>query len=246
VSTHAPASPRSLVVAQRFRGPRTSGNGGYTCGLLAAVVAAQGQPVTVTLREPPPLETPMQVDVVDGMARMTFGGALIAEATIADHVPDPVDGVPYELAVAAEAAYDGLRDHPFPGCFVCGTNRDDGLTLRPGWLPSRPGHVATGWTPAHSLLGPSGRIAPEHVWAALDCPGGWSANLAGRPMVLGRMTAQVDACPEAGDRCVVVGRRLSAQGRKTFTASTAYDGEGRILGRADAVWITVDPSRVDS
>jgi hypothetical protein len=27
---------RLLVISRRFRGPPTSGNGGYTCGMLAA------------------------------------------------------------------------------------------------------------------------------------------------------------------------------------------------------------------
>ena len=77
------------------------------------------------------------------------------------------------------------------------------------------------------------------VWAALDCPGGWSATWSGRPMVLGRMTAAVDACPAVGDPCVVVGRRLRDERRKTFTATTAYDADGRVLGRAEAAWIAL-------
>ncbi len=58
-------------------------------------------------------------------------------------------------------------------------------------------------------------------------------------MVLGRMTAAVDASPVVGDPYVVVGRHLRDDGRKTFTASTAYDGDGRVLGRAEAVWIAL-------
>jgi hypothetical protein len=58
-------------------------------------------------------------------------------------------------------------------------------------------------------------------------------------MVLGRMTAAVDALPVVGDPCVVVGQRLRDEGRKTFTASTAYDSDGRVLGRAEALWIAL-------
>ena len=58
-------------------------------------------------------------------------------------------------------------------------------------------------------------------------------------MVLGRMTAAVDALPQAGDPCVVMGRWLGAERRKTFTASTLYDADGRVLGRAQATWITL-------
>jgi hypothetical protein len=58
-------------------------------------------------------------------------------------------------------------------------------------------------------------------------------------MVLGRITAAVDALPEPGDRCVVVGLRLGVEGRKAFTASTAYDSEGRVLGHAESTWIAI-------
>ena len=53
------------------------------------------------------------------------------------------------------------------------------------------------------------------------------------------MTAQVDATPRAGELCVVVGQHLADDGRKTYTASTAYDSDGRVLGRAEATWIAV-------
>jgi hypothetical protein len=101
--------------------------------------------------------------------------------------------------------------------------------------------VATTWRPDRSLAADTGAVRPGMVWAALDCPGGWSADLVGRPLVLGRMTATVDALPAVGEPCVVVGRIDGAEGRKTFTTSTAYDGDGRVLGRAEATWIAVDP-----
>ena len=58
-------------------------------------------------------------------------------------------------------------------------------------------------------------------------------------MVLGRMTARVVALPEVGERCVVMGRLLGSEGRKVWTASTAYGADGRELGRAHATWITL-------
>ena len=58
-------------------------------------------------------------------------------------------------------------------------------------------------------------------------------------MVLGRITASVDALPDVGDRCVVVGRLLGVDGRKSFTASTVYDPDGRVLGHAESTWIAV-------
>ena len=80
------------------------------------------------------------------------------------------------------------------------------------------------------------------TWAALDCVGGWSEDLAGRPCVLGRMTARSTRSPVVGEPHVVVGRHLGRDGRKSFTASTLYDGAGRIVASARHTWLQVDPA----
>ena len=96
----------SLVIASRFCGPPGSGNGGYVCGRIAAYVDG---PVTVTLRRPSPLATPMAVER-DGenSVRIHHGGTLIAEATSA---PDrPVLQVPGPVSMAeAQAAAGGAH-----------------------------------------------------------------------------------------------------------------------------------------
>src|ERR1700750_1393397 len=80
-----PARGPGLVIPPRFRGPSRSGNGGYVCGRIAAY--ADG-PVTVTLRRPPPLATPMTVEPAsDGALHVRHGGTLIAEATDATSPP---------------------------------------------------------------------------------------------------------------------------------------------------------------
>ncbi|HEY3542877.1 MAG TPA: ASCH domain-containing protein, partial [Gaiellaceae bacterium] len=48
-----------LVIAARYRGPARSGNGGYTCGLVAGLLG--GSDVEVTLRAPPPLDRPLRI-----------------------------------------------------------------------------------------------------------------------------------------------------------------------------------------
>ncbi|HEY9377272.1 MAG TPA: hypothetical protein VIQ02_09285, partial [Jiangellaceae bacterium] len=60
-------------------------------------------------------------------------------------------------------------------------------------------------------------------------------------MVLGRMTAQVSAVPAAGEQCIVMGQLLGSEGRKTWTATSAYGADGRELGRAHSTWLTVQP-----
>jgi hypothetical protein len=231
-----------LLVAPRFNGPPTSANGGYVSGCLAGFLPSAGA-VQVTLRQPPPLETPLTVAPTGNGVSASFGGTLIAEAMPVELSVNPVDPVSAAEAAIAARGYGGWARHPFPTCFACGTEREapDGLGLRPGPVPGRAGVTACPWTPDHALVVGSS-IPPEMVWAALDCPGGWGSGIDGRPAVLGRMAAQIDLLPAAGEPCVVMGELLRADGRKSFTATTLYDSDGRVLARAAATWFAVDPS----
>jgi len=227
----------TLTVHPRFRGPSDSGNGGYVCGLVAERAGATvgGSAAVVTLRTPPPLDTPLAVLADgDGAVRILHGSTAVAEGARSSLTVDAVPPVEIEPARAASESYPGLSVHPFPECFVCGPARapGDGLRLFPGRLGD--GRTACVWTVDADLAG-----RPELVWAALDCPGGWSAEIEGRPMVLGRMTAQVSALPAAGEECIVMGLLLGTEGRKTWTSTTAYGADGRELGRAHSTWITL-------
>jgi hypothetical protein len=102
-----------------------------------------------------------------------------------------------------------------------------------------PGRLGDGRTACVWTVGADLADQAEFVWAALDCPGGWSAPIEGRPMVLGRMTGEVSTLPTAGEECVVMGLLLGSEGRKVWTATTAYGADGRELGRAHATWITL-------
>jgi hypothetical protein len=242
----------TLTIEHRFRGPARSGNGGYTAGSLAALVAGtDGHAVEVTLRMPPPLETALAVAADGATTCLLDGDAVVAEARLVPDELPTVEAVAPDVAAEAMASYAGLRKHPFPGCFACGTDRGpgDGLQVYPGPVPGAADTVASLWVP-HAAFADHGDVVDsvEHVgvavtWAALDCVGGWSEDLEGRPMVLGRMTARVDALPVVGEPHVVVGARLREDGRKMFTASTLYDADGRVVATAEHVWIAVDPAQ---
>ncbi|MGC4940918.1 hypothetical protein [Kribbella sp. DT2] len=234
-----------LRIERRFRGPDRSANGGYTAGLIGTRLGTSDDAVPqVTLRMPPPLETDLDLTTSEGSAFLRASdGAVVAEAepVSVDVLDDAaIDPVQYDEALAAEASYRGLENHPFPGCYACGPDNKHGLRLRPGLLGD--GRTACTWTPAAELAGTHDLVAPVHLWAALDCPGGWSIDLDGRPSVLGQMTACLDAQPQLGEPCVIMGRHLGESGRKTFTATTLYDSDGRILARARHTWIAVDPA----
>jgi hypothetical protein len=222
-----------LFVARRFNGPARSGNGGYTAGALASLVDADL--VEVSLRQPPPLDTPMPVTTLDGTTSAWYDGRVVAEARGVDVTLEDLPAVPPDVAAQAMLRYAGLSVHPFPTCFACGPDRTegDGLRIFPGPVGDDPGVVASLWVPHESDV--------ATTWAALDCVGGWSSDLEGRPSVLGRMTARLESLPVVGEPHVVVGRHLRDDGRKTFTASALHDADGRLVARAVHVWLQVDP-----
>lgn len=231
-----------LLVPHRFCGPPSSGNGGWTAGALAGLLDHDGPTPTVqvTLRQPPPLDVPLPVR--EGVA-VDDSGAVVVAAEVVSRDLVPVDAVTAAAAIEATASYPGLTSHPFPTCFACGTAREegDGLRIFPGRVADdAEGRVrmAAPWTPQASLA--EDWLAT--TWAALDCVGGWAGDFAERLMVLGRMTARVDALPMVGEPHVVVGGARGSEGRKTFTASTIYDADGRTVGVAEHIWFAVDPA----
>jgi hypothetical protein len=241
----------TLLVPARYRGPAASGNGGYVAGSIAHELGdTLGRAVTVTLRQPPPLDATMHVNTVDDGLTLTFGGAVVAQAGFSDEQVEAVEAVSWEEAVAASGSFPGHHSHPFPQCFVCGTEREDGLRIFPGQVePLHETRLAAPWIPDRSLTAdfheyddPSPRACLAATWSALDCVGGWAGDFTDRLMVLGRMTAVIDALPVLGEEHVVMGERRGSEGRKTFTASTLHDADGRIVGRAEHVWVAVDPA----
>jgi len=238
-----------LLVASRFRGPARSGNGGYTCGALAALAPSGWPAVSVRLSQPPPLDVAMTVTRSEDLLIASHDAREVARATRADHDPEPVPPVDAATARAAEAAYPGLTSHPFPTCFSCGTGREpgDGLRIFPG--PLSDGRVAATWTPDpgvtadwHEYTDAAREVGHAVTWAALDCAGGWAADIGERLMVLGTMTARLWSLPAVGEEHVVVGSARGGSGRKQLSATSLYDAAGRLVGTAEHVWIAVDPT----
>jgi len=61
-------------------------------------------------------------------------------------------------------------------------------------------------------------------------------------MVLAEMTSRLDSLPVIGEEHVVVGMGRRREGRKTWTSSTMYDADGRVVASAEHLWIAVDPA----
>jgi len=213
-----------VIVPAVYNGPPGSGNGGWCSGLFSAL--APNGVAEVTLRMPPPLD--VRLSAVDGSVS-TPSGELVA--TVLSVPPFDHDGTPvtWDDAVAASRSYAGFGKHPFPTCYVCGPARSDGLRVFPGPVPD--GVAAPFVVP--------GDVSPNTVWAALDCPGGWSVISPGRPYVLGRMATVVSTMPAPGDECVVTGVCDGVEGRKAAVRTALYSRGGDLLAHARATWIAI-------
>ena len=131
---------KTVVIDQRFCGPKTSGNGGYSAGLFAQIIDG---PASVTLKAPPPLGAPIVLRPADAGGFEAVAGeqviASMAPASVA--VTPPV--MPDDTGVAA-AHDDFLKaeggHHIIPYCFVCGNRREagDGLRIFSGPAPDSP------------------------------------------------------------------------------------------------------------
>jgi hypothetical protein len=228
---------RLLVIARRFRGPPTSGNGGYTCGMLAA--AAPG-PVEVRLVKPPPLDRRLEIvdDPATGGLKLMDGAELVATATpkaFELEVPRPPS---YAEALAAVSNYEGFQVHAYSDCFVCGPvrPRGDGMRIFASPIAGKD-LVAAAWLPDRSLVGADGKVRPEFMWAALDCPGFFASGAAAKGVLLGTYAARVDRCVHLDAPCVVIGWALKHDGRKHVTGTAIFDNFGELCGRAHATWI---------
>lgn len=227
-----------IVIARRFNGPRDSGNGGYVAGLVAARIEG---PAEVTLRVPPPLDTPLRF-VHDGDAlKLMDGERLVAEGTPTTFDLDVPPAPSRKTAEAAVQNYTGFEKHTFPSCFVCGPERaeGDGLRIFAGAFDGA-GRVAAPWVP-HASLAVDGRIPVEIHWAALDCPGAFAVMERDTPVVLGRMAAEIRRPVEPGEHCVVMGWSIGVEGRKHFAGTALFKETGELAARAFQTWIELKP-----
>lgn len=233
---------QTISIAPRFCGPSRSGNGGYVCGLIASPLKGA---VAVRLFVPPPIATPLTLQSSDDSSRLLADETLVGEARSVKLDVTPPAAPSYAAAVAAAKHYSGFQHHPFPNCFVCGPKRDvdDGLHIFAGPVAGASGSadlVASPWL-VNASLAVDGKIPAAIIWAALDCPGAFAVmpDIRDKAIVLGQLTARIDAQVEVGQRCIVIGWPLGNDGRKHFAGSAVFDEAGSLIAVAKAVWIEV-------
>ena len=225
-----------LVIASRFCGPAGSANGGYFAGCVAS---RAGRTVTVRLLRPPPLDTPLDAtELADGTLAIVSGPERIGEARTAALAVVPPSAPNYFEAVEASRRYAGFTRHRFPTCFVCGTQRPrgDGMRIFAGAIAERD-LVAAPWVPDGSLDRGDGKVRPEFMSAALDCPGFYAVSLDDRMMLLGEITVHVNRPVHVGEPCTVIGWALEASGRKHAAGTAIFAEDGEVCAVAQALWI---------
>jgi hypothetical protein len=174
---------------------------------------------------------------------VTVGPKVVAEAVPATLALEPAAPVSFDEAESAARRYPWTEGHPFPECFVCGPDRavGDGLRVFPGAVDGRQ-VAAAPWVPGAWLGDGSGRVPPEIVWAALDCPS-WFGMQCFHPregrVLLGRLAAQILRRPQVGERCVCVGWFISRDERKIHCGAALYSESEGLLGLGKATWIVL-------
>jgi hypothetical protein len=225
----------TLTVEVRFCGPPGAANGGYLAGLLSRCADA---PVRVRLERPVPLGTALDVIEQSEGLDLCRDGMRLARAEPVHLDLRPPAAPDYLEALEASRHYVGFGRHAFPACFVCGIDRarGDGLRIFAGPIETRQ-LVAAPWVPAPDLDRGDGRVRPEFMWAALDCPGYFAARSDSVPMLLGEFSAHVDRRVHVDEPCVVIGWRIAAEGRKHTVGTALFDEDGELCARAQALWI---------
>lgn len=229
---------QSFTVPARFCGPPDSGNGGYTCGLLAA---ALGGVQECTLRMPVPMAVPLEVERTTEGGQLRYAGKIVVEAkpaTIDVTPPPPISTQAAREAMASSPAMDPC--HPFPTCFVCGPKRGmhDGLRIFPA--PATGDIYVAAWVPDPEFGDSRQLLRPEFLWAAMDCPTGFAAGFptAGK-LVTGRLAVNQLNNIRTGADCLLMSWPLGIEGRKHFSAACLYQ-DGDLCAVARATWIRIE------
>lgn len=226
----------TITIPARFNGPENSANGGYCAGLAAQRL---GGPATVTLRAPPPLDTPITISRDGPCASFFHRDTLLMTAEPGSPTIDPMPLPDLAGRTLSPVLYPGADGSNVSTCFVCSPHRaaGDGLRVLSGRAGDAP-YVAAPWTPHPAFAAADGLIPEEILWAAIDCPGAYALP-SRKACLLGRMTGRVHSRPRPGEPLVVLAWHVSSDGRKHLSGTALYRQTGEVLAQADTLWIEV-------
>lgn len=229
-----------ITIPRQFNGPPASGHGGYVAGVFSRFFDA---PHTVRISAPIPLETPLAVSGDGDRLEARNGDTLILSArrnqvTLTPPPPPSLDAARKAAANPTSFGAGGPST-----CFVCGRNRKpgEGLHIHCGRIDET--HAASVWTPHRNFCDADGNVRPEYVWAALDCPGGFSLPLSETTYLLGEMTVRFHRPVPCGGEIIVHAWRAWSDGRKHFAGTALHATDGTLLAQADTLWIELTPEQ---
>ncbi len=224
------------------QGQTGMGQGGYGCYQLQQAI---GEPVSIALRSPLPLETDLAV--IDHGDRWTLvdpqrPDTIILEATRWDSHFAATEPVSVASADAARAAFPLTDDeHPAPHCCSCGTGPE---SLRVHAGPLGDGRWATPFRipETHTV---DGRIDESLVWMAVDCACGWftshSGDQNGGRGVTVQFAVDIVAPIEAETDYALVAwpgdYAPDWDGRKRGAAAMLFDRDGAVVARSRSFWV---------
>jgi hypothetical protein len=217
------------------------GQGGFACHKF---VEAIGEPVTVALRSPIPLETHLDVVHLDDCWHLvdpSNPGTVILEATRWDPDYAPTEAVTIEQAATAREAFPLTADtHPAPHCMSCGLG-EHSLHVHAG--PLGDGRWATPFRlPDWSLI--DGGVDMSLLWMAMDCSCGWYISHSGaehRQAVTVQFAVDVHQpiAPETDYALVAWHGDYSPtwDGRKRGAAAALFDASGTCVASSRSFWV---------
>ncbi len=237
--------PRSTIrIPHWFQGPTGSGQGGWTTARFIDII---GQPSTVAIRSPIPLDTDLVVEEIKPGQRWNLLDPTTSPATVVMQAqrwePEFFSTTALSIvdAQAARANFPGDdHTHPVPHCFSCGLE-DDSMRVHAG--PTGDGRFATDWTPPAWATGVDGSVDGAVLWAALDCAAAWFVGYEGRrrPAFTVQYAVEVAKAIQPGEQYALVAWGGDTNdrwdGRKRAGASVAFDANGLCIARSRSLWV---------
>ena len=248
----------TLTIPDWAHGRPGMGQGGWGCGSFAAAI---GEPVTIALRAPMPLETTLEVIAVEGGWQLVApDGTVVMEARPALIAAVQTTPVEVAAATAARNRFDLSPDaHVARTCFSCGVH-DDSMQVWPGSLQDGTGRVATVWWPPAERADASGIVDERVVWTVLDCTSGFYVSepepgelrqhsepepggAERRHGVTVQYSVRLFEPVRANEPYVLVGHqgRFDAgwDGRKRGAGASMFDADGHLVAYADSFWVEI-------
>ena len=230
--------PAAVRIPRGHNGPARSANGGVAAGTMAALVDG---PAEVRLSAPPPMgvDLPVRRQGEWVVASHDDTQVLAVRSAAAPEVPLP------DLDPAVVGDGEPFPDHPAVTCVVCGEEHPDGLRMFPAPVEGHPGVLATWWEPPAWSIDPDGHLRHDLLWGVLDCPGALAImHAADEPTfaALAGITGEVLAPVRQGERVLVLGFTLGADGRKRIAGTAVLGPDGDLRAHTRQLCIAVPPA----